>query len=109
MTSAARNTTAEDLQLARASHLRELFEPWSLRKLETRTGIGRGTLQGRFNGTTALTLSDIEVLAPVIRMTPEQLFLELVNVTPDNEKGPASEETGPQVLPHLDSNQEPIG
>jgi transcriptional regulator with XRE-family HTH domain len=96
-------------QLARAAHLRELFEPWSLRRLEARTGIGRGTLQGRFNGTRALTMSDIEVLAPVIRMKPEELFAELLAVRPGKGNGLASEEARPALLPHLDSNQEPIG
>lgn len=91
--------SGEDVQAARAAHLRELFEPWSLRRLEARTGIGRGTLQTRFNGTTAVTMADIEILAPVVRMTPVELFSELLAVTPNNEKGPASEETGPDVPP----------
>lgn len=81
------------MQYARAARLRYLFEPWSLRKLEARTGIGRGTLQGRFNGATPLSMSDIEVLAPVIRMTPVELFSDLLAAGTQN--GPASEETGP--------------
>ena len=88
-----------DLQAARAAHLRDLFEPWSLRRLEARTGIGRGTLQTRLNGTTAITMADIEILAPVIRMTPTELFAELLAIAPDNKNGPASEETGPDVPP----------
>ncbi len=109
MSDIASSATAEALQQARAAHLRYLFEPWTLRKLEARTGIGRGKLETRFNGKTELTFSDIEVLAPVIRMKPEELFAELLAVRPTNGKSPASEETGPKMLPHLDSNQEPIG
>lgn len=74
---------ATERQHARAAYLRELFEPWSLRRLEARTGIGRGTLQTRFNGSTALTVDDIEILAPVVRMTPEELFSELMKVSPE--------------------------
>lgn len=63
--------------------LRELIEPWSLRKLEARTGVTRSAWQTRLNGETALSISDIEVLAPVIRMTPSELFDELMSVHPD--------------------------
>jgi hypothetical protein len=108
MTNIATSTTADAIQRARAAHLRDLFEPWSLRRLEARTGIGRGVLETRLKGATALTMADIEILAPVIRMTPQELFSELLAITPDNKKGPASEETG-RMLPHLDSNQEPAG
>jgi len=81
------------LQYARAAHLRELFEPWTYRKLEMRTRIGRSTLQSRMTGDTALTIQEIETLAPVIRMKAEELFSELMGVK----------------LPDLDSNQEPAG
>jgi transcriptional regulator with XRE-family HTH domain len=73
-------TDPKAIQRARARFLRELFEPWSLRRLEARTGIGRSTLQSRLNGETAITMADIEILAPVARMTPEQLFTELREV-----------------------------
>ncbi len=109
MTNVVPSTTADAIQHARAAHLRDLFEPWSLRKLETRTGIGRGVLETRFKGTTALTMADIEILAPVIRMAPEELFAELLAINPDNKKGPASEETGPKKLPVVDSNHQPAG
>lgn len=84
---------AKLIQRARAKHLRDLFEPWTYRKLEVRTGIGRSTLQSRMTGETPLTMSDIEVLAPVVRMTPEELFAELMKVK----------------LPEVDSNHQPAG
>lgn len=99
----ATHTQAEEIQAARAAHLRELFEPWSLRKLATRTGLSKGVLEYRFSGKAELSISDIEVLAPVIRMTPEELFIELLNV-----KAPTPKSEG-RELPGLDSNQEPIG
>jgi hypothetical protein len=74
------DTDPKALQRARAAHLRDLLEPWSVRRLEARTGIGRGTLQTRLAGQTELAMSDIELLAPVIRMTPEELFAELRSV-----------------------------
>ena len=93
MTNALRYHDPRAIQRARAKHLRDLFEPWTYRKLEARTGIGRSTLQSRMTGETALTLSDFEVLAPIIRMTPEELFAELRAIQ----------------LPELDSNQQPAG
>jgi hypothetical protein len=83
------DTDPKALQRARAAHLRDLLEPWSVRRLEARTGIGRGTLQTRLAGQTELAMSDIELLAPVIRMTPEELFAELrsVDVTAPNGGG----------------------
>jgi hypothetical protein len=74
-------------------HLRNLLDPWSLRKIQARTGIGRNAMKARFDGSTPLGMGDIELLAPLVRMTPEELFAELRKVG----------------LPHLDSNQEPIG
>lgn len=68
------------LQRARARHMRDLFEPWSYRKLEAKTGLGRTVLQSRFTGETALSMPDIEVLAPIVRMTPAELFDELLKV-----------------------------
>lgn len=76
--------SANAVQAARAARLRELIEPWSLRKLEVRTGIGRTALDQRLKGKTPLTMPDIEVLAPVIRMTPQELFAELLAVDPKN-------------------------
>lgn len=76
--------SANALQVARAARLRELIEPWSLRKLEVRTGIGRTALDQRLKGKTPLNMSDIEVLAPVIRMTPAELFADLLAVDPKN-------------------------
>ena len=84
---------AKLIQRARAKHLRDLFEPWTYRKLEVRTGIGRSTLQSRMTGETPLTMNDIEVLAPVVRMTPEELFMELMKVK----------------LPEVDSSHQPAG
>lgn len=93
MSNALESQDAKTIQRARAKHLRDLFEPWTYRKLETRTGIGRSTLQSRMSGDTAVTLSDIEVLAPVIRMKPEELAAELLAVK----------------LPEVDSNHQPAG
>ena len=93
MSNALESQDAKAIQRARARHLRDLFEPWTYRKLETRTGIGRSTLQSRMSGETAVTLSDIEVLAPVIRMKPEDLAAELLAVK----------------LPEVDSNHQPAG
>lgn len=81
------------IQRARANHLRDLLDPWSLRKIQARTGIGRNAMKARFDGSTPLGMGDIELLAPLVRMTPTELFTELLKVE----------------LPHLDSNQEPIG
>lgn len=97
---------AEDLQVARAAHLRELLEPWSLRRLEARTGIGRGTLQGRLNGTTALTMADIELLAPVIRMTPQELFAELLAVEP-TAGGPDRSAAVTPIEPRVNARKSP--
>ena len=81
--------------------------PWSLRKLESRTGLGRNYLSTRLSGTVALSISDVEVLAPVIRMTPAELFAELLTVGND-ENAPTPKGEG-RSLPGLDSNQEPAG
>lgn len=107
MTTPTLATDPKRVQYARAAHLRELIEPWSLRKLEARTGISRSVWATRLNGETALSISDIEVLAPVIRMTPSELFSELLRVS-DNEERPRSGVLS-RSLPGLDSNQEPIG
>ena len=107
MTNTATGSSATDLQLARAGRLRDLIEPWSLRKLESRTGLGRNYLSTRLSGTVALSISDVEVLAPVIRMTPAELFAELLTVGND-EKAPTPKGGG-SSLPGLDSNQEPAG
>ena len=88
-----------------ARHLRDIFEPWSLRRIEARTGLGRGYLAARFNSTAALMLPDFEVLAPLVRMTPVELFTELL---PGNEERPRGGALG-RSLPGLDSNQEPAG
>ena len=97
-----------EVQHARAARLRELFEPWSHRKLATRVGLTRSIIASRMAGDTPLTMPDIEVLAPVIRMSPAELFIELEAI-----KSPLGEVTvatsGPSELPHLDSNQEPTG
>lgn len=93
MSTAPETATAKEIQRARAKYLRDLFEPWTYRKLEARTGIGRMALQARLTGETALTVPDLEVLAPVIRMTPEELFAELLAVK----------------LPEVDSNHQPAG
>ena len=53
MTNALRYHDPRAIQRARAKHLRDLFEPWTYRKLEARTGIGRSTLQSRMTGETA--------------------------------------------------------
>lgn len=99
MINAAPSTTSDAIQLARAAHLRDLLEPWSLRRLEARTGLGRGTLQGRLNGNTAITFDDVVILAPVIRMSPEELFVELLSVqvdngTPDTQRGGGADARG---------------
>ena len=93
MSNALDTNDGKAIQRARARHLRELFEPWTYRKLEARTGLGRSTLQSRMTGETALTMADIEVLAPVIRMSPEGLFAELLKIK----------------LPEVDSNHQPAG
>jgi|GEM_PF-7093484 len=93
MSNAQYQSDADGIQRARARHLRELFVPWTYRKLAARTGLGRSTLQSRLTGETSLTLPDIEVLAPVIRMTADELFSELVRVK----------------LPDHDSSVEPAG
>lgn len=80
MSTITAHPTNEQAQHARAAHLRDLLEPWSLRKLEARTGLGRNYLAGRLNGDQALSISDIEVLAPVIRMSPAELFAELMHI-----------------------------
>ena len=89
MSTTAHKIDADDVQHARAAHMRYLFEPWSLRKLEARTGIGRSKLHSKFNGTTEFSIGDIEILAPVIRMTPAQLATELYAIT-GNEKSAAT-------------------
>lgn len=88
--------TATQIQYARATWLRDqlLAERWSLRKLEAATGIKKGAIARRFAGHTELSVSDIEVFAPLLRMNPEQLFARLRAV---------------EVLPGVDSNHEPIG
>lgn len=73
----------EGPQQWRAAHMRDLFEPWSLRKLQAKTGLGRTMLQQRFNGVTAFSLEDLELLAPLIRMTPAELATELLGI-PNN-------------------------
>lgn len=93
MSNALESHDAKSIQRARARHLRELFEPWTYRKLEARTGLGRSTLQSRMTGETPMTMPDFEVLAPVIRMTPEALFAELLKIK----------------LPEVDSNHQPAG
>ena len=93
MSNALDTNDGKAIQRARARHLRELFEPWTYRKLEARTGLGRSTLQSRMTGETALTMADIEVLAPVIRMSPEGLFAELLKIK----------------LLEVDSNPQPAG
>lgn len=106
MTNIATGTAALVVQHARADRMRDLLEPWSLRKLEARTGLGRNYLQSRLNGTTALSISDVEVLAPVIRMTPGDLFAELMSINDETAPTPKG---GGHSLPGLDSNQEPAG
>lgn len=111
--------TPEELQRARARHLRELLEPWSLRKLAVRTGLSKGVVDSRLSGETPLTMSDVEVFAPVLRMKPEDLFSELLTVKPDSDTSVGSGGGIAQIvgitrargwkLPRLDSNQEPIG
>lgn len=86
-----------EVQRARAAHLRSLFEPWSIRKLATRTGLSKSVVASRLSGETPLNQPEFEVLAPVIRMTPMELFEELLSVDPDRK------------LPDMDSNHEPIG
>ena len=88
MSTNAHGYSPTDTQHARAAHLRYLLEPWSLRKLEARTGLGRNYLAGRLNGDTAISIADVEVLAPVIRMTPEELFLELLAQTENPHQSP---------------------
>lgn len=98
MTDTATRSSATDLQLARAERLRDLIEPWSLRKLESRTGLGRNYLSTRLSGTVALSISDVEVLAPVIRMTPAELFAELLTVGND-ENAPTPKGEGANLRP----------
>lgn len=99
----AQGHSPEDTQHERAAHLRDLLEPWSLRKLEARTGLGRTYLAGRLNGDQALSISDIEVLAPVIRMTPDELFAELLSVkgSPETQKATARRASGGIGIMHL--------
>lgn len=82
MINTARNTDPQALRLARAQVIRDLFEPWTYRKLEARTGISRTAIAARWTGQTELSIADVEVLAPVIRMTPAELFAELMNAQP---------------------------
>lgn len=87
--------------------MRDLFEPWSYRRLEGRTGLGRSSLQTKFGGSVPFTLGDIEILAPIVRMTAVELATELYSIH-ETQKTPTANGEGVS-LPRLDSNQQPAG
>lgn len=71
-----------EIQRARAAYLREILHPWSIRKLATRTGLSKAIVESRLNGSQALTIDDLRVIAPVAHKSPEMLLSELLAVDP---------------------------
>ena len=96
---------------ARCLYLKDLLEPWSIRRLAARTGLSKSAVESLYAGTRDLSMADIELVAPVLRMAPVDLFTELLAVEPESPetKNGSGVEPGAVALPGLDSNQEPIG
>lgn len=96
----ALKTSFDPTQEARAAFMRDLFEPWSYRKMETRTGIGRSSLQSKFAGHVGFSLSDIEALAPLVRMSAAELAIELFSI-PETKETPTRSTGGGNGLRYL--------
>jgi transcriptional regulator with XRE-family HTH domain len=69
----------ESEDLVRGQRLRRLLkdERWSVRQAELRIGHGTNYLQRKVRGEVALTLGDIAEIAPLLGITPTDLFEKL--------------------------------
>lgn len=85
--------TAEDVRFARCMHMKEMLFPWSIRKLATRTGLTKAAVESIYAGMRDISMSDVEVIAPVLRMSPGELFDELLQVKIDPNSPAPSERT----------------
>ena len=72
------------LQAARAEYLYgELkAERWSLRLLESQTGIPKSTLASKFNGSSPVLAADIELFAEILKRDAVKLFADYLSVGP---------------------------
>jgi transcriptional regulator with XRE-family HTH domain len=84
---------ADSIRPTVAANLKALLKQhrWSERKAAVRLGLTQGYINRRTSGETELSTSDIVMFAPLFDLAPATLTDELLK------------------LPHLDSNQEPIG
>lgn len=82
------STDAPDV--IRGHRLRELLKAqrWSVNAAAIETGISRSTLYERVKGVSTLQFHEIELLAPLARMTPVELFSELLAVAETPRQSP---------------------
>ena len=82
-------------------------ERWTRRKVALAIGATPTYVNARMNGQVDLSFADIEVIAPLLRMTGAELFVALQEGTKNapTPKGEGEE----SKLPELDSNQQPAG
>lgn len=77
-------------------------ERWTRRKVALAIGSNPTYVNARMNGQVDLTFSDIEAIAPLLKMSAPQL----VAVLQDAEKAPTPKGEG-LSLPEMDSNHQP--
>lgn len=71
-------------RLHRAARLDDLFtdERWSSREIAAKTGLVHTYVQRRRNGASAISLEDLDVFAPLVRMSPVELHVYLNDTKP---------------------------
>lgn len=101
--------SGSELRRARAAFIKALLDEddRSVRYVAGKIGISNTALGDRLKGKVAFLADELEPIARILKIDPVQFYAAYLAAGTKN--GPASEETGPQMLPHLDSNQEPIG
>lgn len=102
-------THIDATRVARADFVQDCLKSdrWSVRKASLALGMTHTVLGSRVKGETSFLAEEIEAIAGILKRDPVEFFAAYISA--GNGEGPASEETGPVMLPHLDSNQEPAG
>lgn len=84
----------DGINAVRGHRLRELLkaERWSLNAAAAEVRMPKSTLYERVKGSSALLVEDVERLAPLVRMTPAELFAELLAATDNQGESPDGNE-----------------
>lgn len=98
-----RPDATDGVHAVRGNRLRELLkaERWSLNAAAAEVHMPKSTLYERVRGSSPLLFDDVERLAPLVRMTPVELFQDLLNAKENPQQSPDGGNPGGNELPPL--------